>query len=557
MQWPLFIKKHPDLARLNTPKEHVENKPAPDAASPRSEPNHTEKLAITRTGSNEASQYAHGLRLVTITVAVAISVFLVALDNTIIATAIPRITDQFHSLNDVGWYGSSYLLTTCSTQLLFGKLYTHFNIKIVYLTAIGLFELGSLVCGAAPSSNALIIGRAIAGIGSAGVFNGGIVIISRTVPLVRRPIFVGIIGAMYGIASVVGPLMGGAFTSHLSWRWCFYINLPIGGITVLGIIFFLKPPEKADQRSLGYRVRLRKLDPIGTVVFIPGIVCLLIALQWGGTKYPWSDARVVALLVIFAVLITVFVMLQVYNKENATVPTHIISQRSMAFGSWYTFSLSSSFFIGLYYLPIWFQAIKGASAIHSGIMNLPLLLGVVAMALISGVLITLIGYYTPFMIMSTVVASLGMGLLSTLQPDSPSSKWIGFQALFGLGIGAGLMQMVLIAQTVLATDDIPTGTAALIFFQTLGGAVMLSVAQNVFQNRLLANLREVFPGLDSLVVLGNGATNLQDLVPPVYLQQVLEAFNKAIMQTFYVGVAIVSLSIFGSMGIEWKSIKTD
>jgi hypothetical protein len=218
--------------------------------------------------------------------------------------------------------------------------------------------------------------------------------------------------------------------------------------------------------------------------------------------------------------------------------------------------LSSAFFIALYYLPIWFQAIKGASAVHSGIMNLPLLLGVVFMAMIAGFAITRIGYYTPFIIMSTVVASLGMGLLSTLKPNSEHSMWIGYECLFGLGIGAGLMQSVMIAQTVLDIDDTPTGTAALIFFQTFGGAIMISVAQNVFQNRLVANLEAVFPGLDPSMLLGStGATNLQDVVPPEYLPRVLVAFSKALSSTFYVGAATASLSIFGSLGIEWKSVK--
>jgi hypothetical protein len=188
-------------------------------------------------------------------------------------------------------------------------------------------------------------------------------------------------------------------------------------------------------------------------------------------------------------------------------------------------------------------------------MNLPMLLGVVIMAMVAGFLITLTGYYTPFILMSTAVASLGMGLLSTLKPGSGHSMWIGYEALFGLGIGAGLMQTVLIAQTVLDIDDTPTGTAALIFFQTLGGAIMISVAQNVFQNRLLANLTKVFPGLNPAMVLGNGATNLQDVVPPEYLSRVLAAYNKALSETFYVGAAMASLSIFGSVGIEWKSVK--
>ena len=145
-------------------------------------------------------------------------------DNTIIATAIPRISDEFSSVEDIGWYGSAYLLTTCAFQLLWGKFYTFFSIKWTFLVTIGIFELGSLVCGVAPNSTALIVGRAIAGLGSAGIFSGALIIIAYSVPLEKRPIYTGLIGGMYGIASVAGPLMGGAFTDRLTWRWCFYIK---------------------------------------------------------------------------------------------------------------------------------------------------------------------------------------------------------------------------------------------------------------------------------------------------------------------------------------------
>ncbi|KAL1854442.1 hypothetical protein Daus18300_011462 [Diaporthe australafricana] len=159
-----------------------------------------------------------GVKLMLITISLMLAVFCVALDNTIMAVAIPHITDQFHNLNDVGWYASAYLLTTCALQLPFGKLYALYNIKIVFLCALFLFELGSLICGVAPNSMTLVIGRAVAGLGSAGIFTGSLVTIPHTVEAERRPMFFGMLGGMYGIASVAGPLMGGAFTDHATWR---------------------------------------------------------------------------------------------------------------------------------------------------------------------------------------------------------------------------------------------------------------------------------------------------------------------------------------------------
>jgi hypothetical protein len=212
-------------------QEKPSTTPSLDSAPSMQGENVVEKQEIQTTALEEVkeldkptdeAQYPGGFKLITVVIALCFAVFLVALDNTIVATAIPRITNDFHSLDDVGWYASSYLLTTCAFQLLFGKFYTFFSIKWVFLLAIGIFELGSLICGVAPNSVALILGRAIAGVGSAGIFSGGLIIIAYSVPLEKRPIYTGLIGAMYGIASVAGPLMGGAFTDHLTWRWCFY-----------------------------------------------------------------------------------------------------------------------------------------------------------------------------------------------------------------------------------------------------------------------------------------------------------------------------------------------
>ncbi|KAF2684726.1 MFS general substrate transporter [Lentithecium fluviatile CBS 122367] len=529
----------------------VERKQAPTEV----EKNMGETAMDSSADDDENFEYPTAWKLAVITIALCLSVFCMALDNTIIATAIPRITDQFKALNDVGWYGSSYLLTTCATQLIYGKFYTFYSIKWVYISALAIFELGSLVCGVAPNSTALIIGRAIAGVGAAGIFSGAILIVANTVPLRQRPTYMGLIGGMYGIASVAGPLLGGAFTDHLTWRWCFYINLPFGAITAAFIIPFFSIPRRGAKTQATWKEQLVKFDLHGTAVFLPAIVCLLLALQWGGSKYPWNSGRIIALLVICGVLIIAFLTIQVWKGENATVPPRVFANRNVWGSAWYIAMLGASFFILVYYLPIWFQAIKGATATKSGIMNLPAILGLVLISIICGGLVTYIGYYTPFMLISSVVMTIGAGLLSTFEVDTNSPKWIGYQFIFGAGVGFGMQQPLIAVQTALPKHDVAIGTAIIMFSQTLGGALFISVGQNVFTNQLIKNLATVVPDLDPSIVLRTGATELKNAIEHKFLQGVLIAYNQTLSQTFYVSVATGALSIVGAAFVQWKSMK--
>ncbi|KAF3798993.1 Efflux pump roqT [Colletotrichum gloeosporioides] len=498
--------------------------------------------------------YPTGMKLGLIVLALCLSVFVMALDNSIIATAIPRITDEFNSLNDVGWYGSAYLLTTASFMLLFGKLFTFFSIKWFYLLAIAFFELGSLICGTAPSSIALVVGRAIAGIGGAGIYVGSLIILTYSVPLEKRPIYTSFVSSMWGISNVAGPLLGGLFTDSLSWRWCFLVNLPIGAVTVLVILVFF-PDSVRKVAKEGWRTRLVQMDPIGNLLFMPAIICLLLALHWGGVTYSWKSSRIIALLFVFGAAMASFIYIQYRNQDNATVPPRIFRKRSVWSSAFYAFNLGAAFLLSVYFLPIWFQSVKGASAVNSGVMNLPMLGGVVIFSLVAGALVTLWGYYTPWMILGSMLMAIGYGLISTFKPDTPAGLWIGFQIIAGTGVGFGMQQPLMAVQVVLDAADVPTGTAIIIFSQTIGGAIFVAIGQMAFTNKLVDSVREYVPGIDPATVIASGVTAVRENLTPELLRGISYAYSDALAQAFLVSAVTASVTILGALIVEWKSVK--
>ncbi|RSL63159.1 hypothetical protein CEP51_013351 [Fusarium floridanum] len=503
------------------------------------------------TSANDQA-FISGGKLALILAALYATMFLVALDRTIIGTAVPRISTEFHALDDISWYASAYLITSSATQLLWGRIYTFYSTKLIFIAAVVIFEVGSALCGAAPNSTAFIIGRTIAGMGSAGIFSGSSVILTQILPLEKRPMYIGMMGSIFGVASIVGPLMGGAFTDNVTWRWCFYINLPIGGAVLTVLFLFLHVPQVTNTETL--KRQFIRMDPIGTVLFLPGIVCLILALQWGGASYPWSDGRIIALFIVAGVLLLAFMGVQIWRQEDATTPPRIVSQRSVACGIVYAMCIGGGMISLLYTLPIWFQAIKGTSAIQSGIDTIPLVLSLVVGAIMSGAIITRTGYYVPWMFVAAVLTSVGSGLMTTFKTNTSHSAWIGYQVLFGLGLGTGMQQPSMAAQTVLSQSDVSIGISLMFFSQSLGGAIFICIGQSIFVNYLSNGLRAV-SGVNTRAILEVGATALSDLVPSDKLHEVLVVYNDALQKAFIVVVAVSAFMVVPALGMEWRTVK--
>ncbi|KAL9477340.1 hypothetical protein ACSS6W_007181 [Trichoderma asperelloides] len=449
-----------------------------------------------------AIDYPGGVSLIILFAGLFLAALCVGLDRTIVATAIPKITSDFNSLDDVGWYGSAYLLTNCCFQLFFGKLYAEFHIKWVFLGALLIFEVGSII-------------------------------LSRCLPLHKRPKYTGAMGGSVGIAQITSPTLGGVFTDKVTWRWCFWINLPLGAVTFLTVLFLVKIPSDPNRKSKGtVKGFLDRFDLIGTLILIPWVICLLLALQWGGSQYPWNSWRIILLLVLFAILFLIWLFVQYKEDKKATLPPHILKQRSMMAGMIFMFCLFTAFFVINYYVPIWFQSVKGVSAYKSGIYFLTMSAGLSLAVIASGFLTTRIGYFVPNMIM---VPSL---------------------IIMGIGIGIGAQQPLMAAQTVFKGPDIALSTSALIFTQTLAGTIFLSVAENIFQNQLVSQLRKLVPEIDPHDIINIGASNLRQVIEakfPQYLTAILTAYNNAIRHVFLLSVIFACLNAIPDAFMEWVS----
>lgn len=416
--------------------------------------------------------------------------------------------------------------------------------------------MGSLICGVATSSKMLIVGRAVAGMGSSGIQNGGITIIAAAAPLERRPVLIGTLIGFCQLGVVFGPLIGGALTEYTTWRWCFYLNLPCGAVVALLLLFVripeavTKPPPREVLKTLH-----KKLDLIGFVIFSGFTIQLLLVLQWGGNSYAWNSATIIGLFCGAGVTFFVFAAWDWYKGDEAMIPLGLMRQR-IVWTSCVSYGFTAAgLFSSVYYLPIYFQSVKGATPTLSGVYLLPSIISQLILAVVTGKLVGVFGYYLPFMVGCTVLSSIAYGLLSLFAPGTSTGDWIGFQIILGVGRGMGLQMPLIAVQALIAPKDVPITNALVVFSGTFLGALYLSFSDTIFTNSLRTQLPIDAPGVDAGRVILAGATGFRSFVSGDQLQGVLQAYSTSIDRVFYFVAAFAALSVFFASGMGWRDIR--
>ncbi|KAK4867164.1 hypothetical protein LT330_000674 [Penicillium expansum] len=450
----------------------------------------------------EDEEYITGFKLWAILISGTLVQFVMMLDQSTIATAVPYITDEFHSLLDVGWYGSAYQLASAAFQPLTGKLYTYLRIKWTFFAFFFVFELGSLLCAIAQSSKMLIVARAIAGLGGSGLLNGGLTMISACLPKHKRPAAMGMIISIGQLGQALGPLIGGAFTEKVTWRWCFYINLPIGGV-VLALLATLDIPDRIAKPNLQTLLRtiVTTLDILGFLIFAPAAIMFFLALQYGGNQYPWGSSTVIGLLIGAEVTFLVLLSWEYYRGDDAMIPLSMLRKRII----WSSFQ---SF-----------------------------------------------GFYLPWVVGGTALASIGYGLLTMLTPTYKTANRVGFQILAGAGLGSAAAMPFVAVQNLIPHAQISVAMAILVFSLNFGGATFLTFAETDFSQSLPVAIAHYAPGVDASAIIAAGATGFRGLVSADQSVGVLKAYSESVDHVFYLVCASAGTAFCFAWGMGWQDIK--
>ncbi len=498
----------------------------------------THQLEPTVIDATPARSKAERRRLLVVIGALMLGMFLSALDQTIVATALPTIAGDLHGLNHLSWVVTAYLLTSTITTPLWGKLGDLYGRKLFFQSAIAIFLAGSMLSGLSHNMLELIAFRAVQGVGAGGLMVGSQAVMGDLVSPRERGRYMGLFGAVFGVSSILGPLLGGLFTQSLSWRWVFYVNIPLGVVALAVVASVLHLPKHRTPHRIDY---------LGTVLLGTAVTAVILLTTWGGTTYPWNSLPIWALGILSVVMVAAFVVIE-HRAPEPLMPPALFKLKTFNLASVVGFLVGLVMFGAMIYLPLYLQTVHGATPTSSGLQMLPVVVGMLIAFNISGQLTSRHGRYKVFPILGCAIATVGLYLLSTMQVGTPLVVSSIYMFLVGLGIGFVMQIIVVIVMNVAPQEYLGTATSSATFFRSIGGSFGVAIFGAIFNNRLFSELRRYLPApvLRAMhSVSGNSiASNPKQLaaLPAPIHHGFVEAFGHSLTFMFLVGVPFAAVA---------------
>ena len=463
---------------------------------------------------------------------------LAALDQTIVSTALPTIVGELGGLDHLSWVVTAYLLTTTASTPLYGKLSDIYGRRLMFQSAIVIFVVGSILCGLSQDMLQLIVFRGIQGIGAGGLMAMAFAIIGDIVSPRERGRYTGYLGAVFAVASVAGPLLGGFFVDNLTWRWVFYVNVPIGIAALVITSSVLRLPFARQDHAI---------DFVGAALLVAGVSTLLLGLVWGGSEYPWGSPVIVGLIVGSVVLTAVFLWWESRTPEPI-LPLRLFRGRVFSGGVALSFLLGGAMFGAIVFLPLFLQVATGATATNSGLLLLPLMAGLMTTSILSGRVIAKTGHYRRWPIAGMGIAAVGMYLLSTMEPDTTRVASSLYMLVVGVGLGMVMQVLVLAVQNAADFKDLGVATSSVNFFRSLGGSFGVSIFGVLFATLLDDKLAALLPpgALSSAGLSPEALTGTPEQIqalPPDILLPVTQAMADSITAIFLCTVPLLAIGV--------------